>query len=59
LLSAFEEFRELYRLRRKNYAQALVRIETGGREIDAVTAEIVKRLGLKEIAMRTQQGEAE
>jgi shikimate kinase len=59
LLSAFDEFRKLYRVRRKNYAKAMVRVETGDREIDAVTAEIVRRLGLKEIAMRTQQGEAE
>lgn len=59
LLGNFEQFRTLHRDRRKSYAKALVRIETGGREVEAIAAEIAKMLGLKKIALRTEQGEAE
>jgi shikimate kinase len=59
LLSDFEQFRTLYRERRKNYANALVKIDTSGREVDAVAVEIAKKLGLKKIAMRTEEGESE
>jgi shikimate kinase len=59
LLRAFELFRALYQTRRKGYLQAPVRIEASGRRVEAIAAEIVKKLGLKRIRMRTQQGEVE
>jgi len=59
LLSDLQQFRALYRERRKNYAKAQVKIDTSGRQVDAVAAEIAKKLGLKKIAMRTEEGESE
>jgi shikimate kinase len=59
LLNSLDQFSELYRTRRKSYLKARLKIETRGREIEAIAAEIAKKLGLREIAMRTQRGEAE
>jgi shikimate kinase len=59
LLRDFEQFQTLYRERRKSYAKAQVKVDTSGRELDAIAAEIAKKLGLKEIAMRTEEGESE
>jgi shikimate kinase len=59
LLGEFEQFRTLYRERRKHYAKAQVKIGTGGREVGAIAAEIAKKLSLKKIAMRTEEGESE
>jgi len=59
LLRDIEQFGALYQARRKHYLKALLKIETSGREIEVITAEIAKRLGLKKIPMRTEQGESE
>jgi shikimate kinase len=59
LLRAFKLFRALYRSRRKGYLQAPVKIAAGGRGVDAIAAEIVRKLGLKRIAIRSEQGEVE
>jgi shikimate kinase len=59
LLRNPEQFRELYGTRRKSYARATVRIQTGGRSVDAISAGIAKKLGLKKIGIRTEQGEVE
>ncbi len=59
LLQSFEQFHALHRARRKHYLKAQVKIKTEGREVEAIAAEIAKKLGLKEITMRTQQGESE
>jgi shikimate kinase len=59
LLRDVEQFGALYRARRKHYSTALLTIGTGGREVKAIAAEIAKKLGLKKIAMRTEQGESE
>jgi shikimate kinase len=59
LLKSRDSFRSLYQTRRKSYLKALVKIQTGSRDVEAIAAEIAKKLGLKEIAMRTQPGEAE
>ena len=40
-------FRQLYEVRRPKYLRAQLRVETGGREIEAIVNEIVDRLGLK------------
>jgi len=59
LLKSIEEFRKLYENRRKNYLQASLKIGTGGRTVDAIACEITETLGLKRIAIRTEQGEVE
>ena len=59
LLRSPEQFRGLYAARRKSYARAAVRIQTGGRTVDAIAAAIAKKLSLKKIGIRTEQGEVE
>jgi len=59
LLKRMEEFRDLHTNRRKGYLKAGVKIGTGSRTIDAIAAEIAEKLGLKKIAIRTEQGDAE
>jgi len=64
LLRSMEQFRQLHATRRKSYLKAFLKIETGSRTVDAIAAEIVGALGLKEIAIRTvpirvEQGEVE
>lgn len=59
LLQSMEQFRQLYKTRRKSYAKASLKIQTGSRAVETIAAEIAKALGLKEIALRTEQGEVE
>jgi shikimate kinase len=41
-----EQFRELYEKRRQSYMRAILRIETGGKDVDTVAAEVACSLGL-------------
>ena len=41
-----EQFRLLYEKRRRSYMKAAVRIETGGKDVDTVAAEVACSLGL-------------
>jgi shikimate kinase len=59
LLRNREHFRELYVTRRRSYAKALLKIQTGGRPVETIAAEIAAKLKLKEIALRTEEGEVE
>jgi shikimate kinase len=59
LLGSSEQFRSLYEARRKSYANATFRIQTGERSVDAIAAEIEQKLGLQKIVIRTEQGEVE
>jgi shikimate kinase len=59
LLRSTEQFRKLYETRRRTYSQASLQIQTGGRAVDVIVDEIAKTLGLKKIALRTEQGEIE
>ena len=59
LLRSLEQFRELYRTRRTSYSKASLKIATGSRPVEAIAAEIAETLGLKKIALRTEQGEVE
>ena len=43
------EFRQLYEARRPKYLLARLRVETGGRKIEAIVNEVVKGLGLEHI----------
>jgi hypothetical protein len=54
-----EQFRDLHTDRRKDYMKAGLKIGTGSRTIIEISSEIAEKLGLKKIAMRTEQGEAE
>jgi shikimate kinase len=59
LLRSLEEFRKLYETRRSEYSKASLQIQTGSRRVETIVAEIAETLGLKKIAMRTEQGEVE
>jgi shikimate kinase len=48
LLRGREQFGKLYESRRKSYAMASITIETGNREVEAIAAEVVEALDLKE-----------
>ncbi len=59
LLRSQNQFHELHQTRRKHYLKAAQRMETGGRSIDAIAADIVRKLALKPISMRREEGEVE
>ena len=59
LLQSKEQFRRLHDRRRKGYLKASLKIATGGRDVEAVAADITKALGLHAIAARTELGETE
>jgi shikimate kinase len=59
LLGSVEQFRNLHASRRKSYMKASVKMETGSRTVKAIAAEIAETLGLRRIAIRTEQGDAE
>lgn len=59
LLGSRQQFGRLRNIRRKRYVKASVTIQTGSCTVDAVAAEIAKKLGLKKIRIRTEQGEVE
>ena len=59
LLASMEQFRKLYETRRGNYSQASLKIQTGSRSVETIVDEIAETLGLKKIALRTEQGEVE
>lgn len=46
LLSSMENFCELYRARRPHYLKATLKLETGGKTVAQITAEVVQALGL-------------
>jgi shikimate kinase len=59
LLQSMEQFRGLYETRRESYSKAALKVQTGGRAVETIAAEIAKALGLREIALRSEQGEVE
>jgi shikimate kinase len=59
LLGSREQFRQLSQARRRNYLRASLRIETAGRTVEAIAAEIAEEFHLKEVVMRSEQGEPE
>ncbi len=59
LLRSVEQFRKLYAARHKQYSKASLKIQTRGRPVETIVAEIAEALGLKRIALRTEQGEVE
>jgi shikimate kinase len=59
LLSSHDRFSEMHAARRRTYLKASLKVDTGGRAVAAVAGEIEEALGLKKIALRTEQGEVE
>jgi shikimate kinase len=59
LLRSKDQFRELHRERSQKYSAASVRVETGERPVEKIAEEIIKKLHLKTISIREQQGEPE
>jgi len=59
LLRSMEQFRKLYETRRRSYAKASLKIQTGSRPVETIAAEIAEKLNLKDIAVRTEEGEVE
>jgi len=68
LLRSLEQFRNLHQARRRSYSKATLKIQTGGRAVQTIAAEIAETLGLrkapekkgrKKIELRTEQGEVE
>lgn len=68
LLRSLEQFRKLHQARRRSYSKATLKIQTGGRAVETIAAEIAETLGLrkapekkgrKKIELRTEQGEVE
>jgi shikimate kinase len=59
LLRSLEQFRKLYETRHSSYSEATLKIQTGGRAVETIAAEIAEALGLKKIELRTEQGEVE
>ena len=59
LLRSQQQFRELYEARRKAYLKAPMRIQTSGRSVQEIAAEIARRLVLQPMGIRTEQGEVE
>lgn len=59
LLRSLEQFRQLYETRRAGYGSATVQVQTAGRTLEAIAGEIAEKLGLKMIALRTEEGEVE
>jgi len=59
LLRSQHQFHELYEARRKAYLKAPLRIQTSGRSVDEIAAEIAERLALQPMGIRTEQGEVE
>ena len=47
LLTSLTSFRDLYDARRPHYSKAFLRLETGGKTIDEIAAEVVATLGLQ------------
>lgn len=59
LMTSQNKFRETHKARLPYYRTASQRIDTMGKQVDAIAAEIAETLGLKEIALRTEPGEVE
>ena len=59
LLRSVEQFGQLYENRRKSYTRAFLQVQTGGRAVDAIAAEIAERMSLKKLSIYSGQGEVE
>jgi shikimate kinase len=59
LQTSASKFRELHKARLPYYRTASLRVDTAGKQVEAIAAEIVQALGLKIIATRIEEGDVE
>lgn len=59
LLSDLAGFQELYEARQPLYGKALVRQDTGGKTVNEIAAELIRKLGLKGKPQETKRGDKE
>ena len=59
LLRDPDQFRQLCETRRRSYAEAPITIQTGGRTVHEIAADIEQKLGLKKIQTHIEEGEVE
>jgi shikimate kinase len=59
LLKSLQQFRKLYQTRRKGYLKASLTIDTSGRTVNIIAAEIARMMGMPAIEIRTEEGEVE
>ena len=59
LLQSREQFSQLYATRRRFYKTAFMNVQTGGRSVDVIAAEITRVLALRKLQVRLKQGEVE
>ena len=59
LRQSLKQFAQLYEKRHKIYEHASFKIQTEGRSVDEIAAEIARTLALKKIEIRIEQGEVE
>ena len=59
LQTSKNKFRETYNARLQYYQTASRTVETAGKEVEVIAAEIAETLGLQRIEIRTHQGEVE
>ncbi|MGO9084490.1 MAG: shikimate kinase [Candidatus Sulfotelmatobacter sp.] len=59
LQTSANTFRELYKDRLPFYKTAFLQVETEGKQVDSIAAEIAEKLDLKKVETRSEQGESE
>lgn len=59
LLRDVEQFERLYRQRRTGYRRASLTLQSGGQSVELVAARIARKLQLKKIDLREEEGEVE
>jgi shikimate kinase len=59
LLRSKDQFRELHKQRSEKYSARSVRFEAGDRTVEEIADQIIRKLRLKKISIREEQGEPE
>lgn len=59
LLRSLDQFRALYEQRRRQYCEASLTVQTGGRTVDEIACEIARQLALEKRISKCRQGEHE
>ena len=59
LLRSQAQFQELHGTRRRSYLKATKQVDTEGRSLEAIAMQIIDDLGLKQLEVRSQEGETE
>jgi shikimate kinase len=59
LQTSANKFRELHKHRLPFYKTAFLQVDTEGKQVEAIAADIAQKLGLEKVEMRSEQGESE